>query len=163
VTEISNSSNSSNNDLTRHRPTGLTILGVLFLIAGAFSLLAGITTLETAVVQASGPILTELEILFIPLGIEILCIASFVVAFGLFSGKSWWVWLVAVVLSTIGLVLNVISLITASMLPMAAALVGIAINAIILYYLSRRNVRQYFGNKAGARESSSSSTTTVGV
>jgi membrane protein implicated in regulation of membrane protease activity len=66
------------------------------------------------------------------------------------------------VLSTIGLVVNVISLITASMLPMAAALVGIAINAIILYYLSRRNVRQYFGNKAGVRESSSS-TTTVGI
>ncbi len=125
-------------------------------------MLAGITTLETAIGQASGPILTELEVLFIPLGIEILCIASFVVAFGLFSGKSWWVWLVAVVLSTIGLVLNVISLITASMLPMAAALVGIAINAIILYYLSRRNVRQYFGNKVSARESSSS-TTTVGV
>jgi uncharacterized membrane protein (DUF2068 family) len=138
-------------------------LGVLFLIAGAFNLLAGITTLETAIVQASEPILTELEALFIPLGIEILCIASFVIAFGLFSTKSWWVWLVGVVLSTIGLVVNVISLITASMLPMAAALVGIAINAIILYYLSRRNVRQYFGNKAGASESSSSSTTTVGI
>ena len=161
MTEIS--SNSSNNDLTRHRPTGLTILAVLFLIAGAFNLLAGITTLETAIVQASGPILTELEALFIPLGIEILCIASFVVAFGLFSTKSWWIWFVGVVLSTIGLVVNVISLITASMLPMAAALVGIAINAIILYYLSRRNVRQYFrNNKAGARESSSS-TTTVGT
>jgi uncharacterized membrane protein (DUF2068 family) len=138
-------------------------LGVLFLIAGAFNLLAGITTLETAIVQASEPILTELEALFIPLGIEILCIASFVIAFGLFSTKSWWVWLVGVVLSTIGLVVNVISLITATMLPMAAALVGIAINAIILYYLSRRNVRQYFGNKAGASESSSSSTTTVGI
>jgi hypothetical protein len=43
----------------------------------------------------------------------------------------------------------------------AGDLVGIAINAIILYYLSRRNVRQYFGNKADARESSS--TTTVGI
>jgi uncharacterized membrane-anchored protein len=168
MTEInSNSSNnnrSSNNDLiTTDRPTGLTILAVLFIIAGAFSLLAGITTLETAIAQASGPILTELEALFIPLGIEILCIASFVVAFGLFSGKSWWVWIVAVVLSAIGLVVNVISLITASMLPMAAALVGIAINAIILYYLSRRNVRQYFGKMATARESSPSTTATAEV
>ena len=161
MTEISSSS--SNNDLTIHKPTGLTILALLFIIAGAFNLLAGITTLETAIVQASGPILTELEALFIPLGIEILCIASFVVALGLFTVKSWWVWLVAVMLSTIGLVVNVISVITASMLPMAAALVGIAINAIILYYLSRRNVRQYFGrNKPGARESPSS-TTNVGI
>ena len=163
MTEISNS---SNNDLTRHRPTGLTILALLFIIAGAFTLLAGITTLETALAQASGPILTDLEALFIPLGIEILCIASFVVALGLFTVKSWWVWLVAVVLSTIGLVVNVVSLVIPNMLTIAitGALVGIAINAIVLYYLSRRNVRQYFGNnKAGARESSSSTTTTVGT
>jgi hypothetical protein len=160
MTEISNSS-SSNNDLTRHRPTGLTILALLFIIAGAFTLLGGITILETAIAQASGPILTELEALFIPLGIEILCIASFVIAFGLFTVKSRWVWLVAVVVSTIGLVVNVVSLVIPNMFPMVGALVGIAVNAIVLYYLSRRNVRQYFGNKAGARESSS--TTTVGI
>jgi hypothetical protein len=162
MTEIS--SNNNNNDLTRHRPTGLTILALLFIIAGAFTLLAGITTLEAALGRASGPILTDLEALFIPLGIEILCIASFVVALGLFTVKSWWVWLVAVVLSTIGLVVNVVSLVIPNMftIVVAGALVGIAINAIVLYYLSRKNVRQYFGNKVGARESSSS-TTTVGV
>jgi integral membrane sensor domain MASE1 len=150
----------SNNDLIRHRPTGLTVLAILFIIAGSLTLLGGITTLETAIGQASGPILTDLEVLFIPLGIEILCIASFVVALGLFTGRSWWVWLVAVVLSIIGLVVNVISLVTASMLPMAAAVVGIAINAIVMYYLSKRNVRQYFGKMASPRESAS---TTVGV
>lgn len=90
MTEISNSSNI---DLTTNRPTGLTILAIFFLIAGAFTLLAGITTLETALTKASGPILTELELLIIPLGIEILCIGSFVVALGVlatedvFAGK----------------------------------------------------------------------------
>ena len=162
ITEIISSS--SNNDLTRHRPTGLTILGVLFVIAGAFTLLAGITTLEGALAQTSEPILTELEALFIPLAVEILCIASFVVALSLFTVKNWWVWLVAVVLSAIGLVVNLVSLVIPNMFTMAGALVGIAINAIILYYLSRRNVRQYFGKKASARESpSSSTTTTVGI
>ncbi|HEY9407454.1 MAG TPA: hypothetical protein VIP53_08415 [Nitrososphaera sp.] len=160
MTEISNS-NSSNNDLTTHRPTGLTIMGVLFVIAGAFTLLAGITTLEAALARTSGPILTDLEALSIPLGIEILCIASFVVALSLFTVKSWWVWLVAVVLSTIGLIVNVVLLVIPNMFSIAGALVGIAINAIILYYLSRKNVRQYFGNRAGTRESSS--TTTVGI
>src|SRR5918997_266150 len=163
MTKSSSNSSNSNNDLTRHRPTGLTIMALLFIIAGAFTLLAGITTLETAIAQASGPILTELEVLFIPLGIEILCIASFVVALGLFTVKSWWVWLVAVVLSTIGLAVNVVSLVIPYMFTIAitGALVGIAINAIVLYYLSRRNVRQYFGNKASARESSSTTTTTT--
>ena len=162
ISSSSSSNNSSNNDLTRHRPTGLTVLALLFIIAGAFSLLAGITTLETAIAQASGPILTELEVLFIPLGIEILCIASFVVALGLFTVKSWWVWLVAVVLSAIGLVVNVVSLVIPNMFTIVAAgaIVGIVINAIVLYYLSRRNMRQYFGNnKTGSRESSSSSAT----
>ena len=165
MTEISsNNDNSDNNDLATHRPTGLTILAVLFLIAGSFTLVGGITTLETALAQASGPILTDLEVLFIPLAVEILCIASFVVALGLFTVRSWWVWLVAVVLSAIGLVVNVVSIIIPNMFTIAetGAIVGIAINAIILYYLSRRNVRQYFGNKAAARESSSKTTTTRG-
>jgi hypothetical protein len=166
MTEISNS-NSKNNDLITHRPTGLTIMAVLFIIAGAFTLLAAITTLEAALAQASGPILTELELLTIPLGIEILCIGSFVVALGLFTVRSWWVWLVALVLSAIGLVVNAVSLVIPNMFTIVAAgaVVGIAINAILLYYLSRKSVRQYFGNNKGStREpSSSSSATTVGT
>ena len=114
---------------------------------------------QTAFAQETGSILTVLGVLLIPLGIEILCIASFVVAYSLFEGKSW-AWSVAVVLSIIGLVVNVISLVTASMLPMAAAVVGIAINAIVFYYLSKRNVRLYFGKVATPRESAS---TTVEV
>src|ERR671917_2375712 len=173
------SSSSSNNDLIRHRPTGVTILGILFVIAGAFTLLGGITTLvaipfvtnvnpnvidnelqfngqplltpgeQTALAQGSGSILTVLGAVLIPLGI-----ASLVVAYGLFKGKSW-AWFVAVALSIIGLVVNVISLVTSNMGAITGALVGIAINAIVLYYLSRRNVRQYFAKVANARETSS--------
>jgi uncharacterized membrane protein (DUF2068 family) len=81
-------------------------------------------------------------------------IASLVVAYGLFKGKTW-SWTVAVVLSTIGLVVNVISLVTSNMGGITAALVGIAINAIVMYYVSRRNIRQYFGKVATPRESTS--------
>jgi uncharacterized membrane protein (DUF2068 family) len=160
-------------------------LGILFVIAGAFTLLGGIATLvaipfvanvnpnvvgnnelqfngqqpftlgeQTALAQGSGSILTVLGALLIPLGI-----ASLVVAYGLFKGKSW-SWTVAVVLSAIGLAINVISLVTSNMGGITGALVGIAINAIVLYYLSRRNVRQYFGKVATPRESTS---TTTGV
>ena len=183
---MTKNSSSSNNDLIRHRPTGVTILGVLFVIAGAFSLLGGIATLvaipfvgnvnpnvindelqfngqqqpltpseQTALAQGSGSILTVLGAILIPLGI-----ASLVVAYGLFKGKSW-AWFVAVVLSIIGIAINVISLVTSNMGAMAGAFVGIAINAIVLYYLSRRNVREYFGKVATAKETTSS--TTVGV
>ena len=176
---INMSKNSENDSLIRHRPTGVTILGVLFVIAGAFTLLGGITTLvaipfvtnvnpnvidnelqfngqplltpgeQTALAQGSGSILTVLGAVLIPLGI-----ASLIVAYGLFKAKSW-AWFVAVVLSIIGLVVNVISLVTGNMSAITSALVGIAINAIVLYYLSRRNVRQYFGKVATPKESSS--------
>jgi uncharacterized membrane protein (DUF2068 family) len=177
---------SKNNDLIRNRPTGVTILGVLFVIAGAFSLLGGIATLvavpfvsnvnpnvindelqlngqqqppltsseQTALAQGSGSILTALGALLIPLGI-----ASLVVAYGLFKAKRW-AWYAAVVLSIIGLVVNIISLVTSNMGPIAGALVGIAINGIVLFYLSRRNVKEYFGKVATAKESPS---TTAGV
>jgi uncharacterized membrane protein (DUF2068 family) len=180
-----NSSSSNNNDLIRHRPTGVTILGVLFVITGAFGLLGGIATLvaipfvanvnpniigddelqlngqplltpseQTELAQGSGLILTVLGAVLIPLGI-----ASLVVAYGLFKGKRW-AWFVAVVLSIIGIVVNVISLVTSNMSAIAGALLGIAIDGIVLYYLSRRNVRQYFGKVAAPKESSS---TTVGI
>jgi uncharacterized membrane protein (DUF2068 family) len=180
------SSGSSNYDQLRHRPTGVTILGVLFVIAGAFSLLGGIATLvaipfvanvnpnvindelqlngqqqpltpseqTAALAQSSGSILTVLGALLIPLGI-----ASLVVAYGLFKAKRW-AWYVAVVLSIIGLVVNVISLVTSNMGAITGALVGIAFEGIVLYYLSRRNVREYFGKVATTKEPSS---TTVGV
>ena len=103
----------SNNELIRHRPTSVTILGILFVIAGAFTLLAGIATLvaipsvanvnpnvinyelqfngqqpftlgeQTALAQGSGSILTVFGALLIPLGI-----ATPVVAYGLFKGKA---------------------------------------------------------------------------
>ena len=181
MTKISSSNNNNNYDQIRHRPTGVTILGVLFVIAGAFSLLGGIATLvaipfvgnvnpnaindelqlngqqqslltpseQTALAQGSGSILTVLGAFLIPLGI-----ASLVVAYGLFKGKRW-AWYVAVVLSIIGLVVNVISLVTSNMGAIAGALVGIAINGIVLYYLSRRNVKEYFGKVAAAKEPSS--------
>jgi uncharacterized membrane protein (DUF2068 family) len=186
MTKISNSNNNNNYDQIRQRPTGVTILGVLFVIAGAFSLLGGIATLvaipfvtnvnsnvindepqlngqqqqpltpseQTALAQGSGSILTALGALMIPLGI-----ASLIVAYGLFKGKRW-AWYVAVVLSIIGLVVNVISLVTSNMSAIAGALVGIAFESIVLYYLFRRNVKEYFGKVAAAKEPSS---TTVGV
>jgi uncharacterized membrane protein (DUF2068 family) len=158
----------NNPNLLAHRPTGVTILGVLFVIGGAFALLGGIGTLaaipfatnmipnavnnglelngspltpsqQSALIEASGPILTVIGAILIPLGI-----ASLIVGYGLFKAKSW-AWSIAVVLSAILFAINVISLVTGSMSAITSAVVGMAINAIVLYYLFHKNVRQYFG------------------
>ena len=158
----------NNPTLLGHRPNGVTILGVLFAIGGAFALLGGIATLaaipfatniipnavnngfelngspltpnqKSALIGGSGPILTALGVILIPLGI-----ASLVVAYGLLKAKRW-AWSIAILLSAFLLVINVISLVTGSMSAITSIVVGIVINAIVLYYLSRGNVRQYFG------------------
>ena len=159
--------NNNTNQLA-HRPTGVTILGVLFVIGGAFALLGGIGTFaaipfatnmmqdavnnnpeingspltssqQSALIEGSGPILTVIGAVLIPIGV-----ASLVVAYGLFKAKRW-AWSVAIVLSAIGFAINVISLVTGNMSAITGAVIGMAINGIVLYYLSRRNVRQYFG------------------
>jgi uncharacterized membrane protein (DUF2068 family) len=139
--------NNNTNQLV-HRPPGVTILGVLFVIGGAFALLGGIGTfaaipfatdmMTNAANNALEP-LTVIGAVLIPIGI-----ASLVVGYGLFKAKRW-AWSVAVVLSAIGFAINVISLVTGNMSAITSAVVGMAINGIILYYLSWRNVRQYFG------------------
>jgi hypothetical protein len=158
----------NNSNLLAHRPTGVTILGLLFVIGGAFALLGGIATFaaipfaanmipnavnnglelngspltpsqRSALIEGSGPILTALGAILIPLGI-----ASLAVAYGLFKARKW-AWSIAVVLSAILFAINVISLATGNTSAITSAVVGMAINAIVLYYLSRRNVRQYFG------------------
>jgi uncharacterized membrane protein (DUF2068 family) len=166
----------NNSTVLAHRPTGVTILGVLFVIGGAFALLGGIGTLaaipfavnmipnavnngleingqpltadqQSVLIEGSGPVLTALGAILIPLGIT-----SLVVAYGLFKAKTW-AWSIAVVLSAFLFAINIISLVTGSMSAITGAVIGMAINAIVLYYLSRRNVRQYFGKIAGSIQS----------
>lgn len=165
--------------MSEHRPTGVTVLGALFIIAGAFTLFGGIATLVAApfvasmnpetlnnqlqsnggetttlapdqqmtLIQGSSLVLKVLGTILIPLGI-----ASLVVAYGLFKGKSW-AWSVAMILSAIGIAVNAISLVSGNVNSIASSVVGIAINAIILYYLYRRNVRQYFGKMTSTTQS----------
>src|SRR5687767_8060746 len=131
----------NNHNILERRPTGVTILTGLFVLAGVVTLFGGIASLvavpfvadmspnelqldgapltssqQTALIQNSGPILTALGIILMPLGI-----ASLVVAYGLFKGKKW-AWSVAVVLSAIGFAINIVSLVTGSMGGITSAL-----------------------------------------
>jgi hypothetical protein len=157
----------NNSNVLTNRPIGVTILGVLFVIGGALALLAGIGTLATVpfasnivpsinnglgaggssltpseqstLIQGGATAFTIIGIVLIPLGIT-----SLAVAYGLFKAKRW-AWSGAVVLSAILFAINVISLVTGNMGAITGAMIGMAINAIVLYYLSRGNVRKYFG------------------
>jgi multisubunit Na+/H+ antiporter MnhG subunit len=70
-------------------------------------------------------------------------IISFIVAYGLLKGTGW-AWTMTVVLSIISIVLNAISIATGNI----GGIVSVIISAIILYYLYRPQVKEYFGKAA---------------
>jgi hypothetical protein len=118
----------------KERPLGVTIIGILWILGGLIYLLGGIGAaalggiLLGALGAALGSILVIIGIIFIILGI------------GCFM--AWpWVWTVGVILTIIGLLLSIASLFSTG----AAALIGIIIDALILWYLFQPQVKTYFG------------------
>jgi hypothetical protein len=80
-----------------------------------------------------------------------------VVSYGLLKGKGW-AWTVTIILTIIAIVIQIISVVSTSMLNASFAsdinalisgiishIVGLAINGVILYYLYRPHVKAYFG------------------
>lgn len=140
--------------LQPNRPTGVTIIAILNIIGGIIMLIGGIalvaigTFLPNALEQGMGPGMGPgmSTGMFGALGVAMggiilaLGIFSFIVAFGLWTGKSW-AWTLTVVLSVISIALNAISLASANF----GGVVSIIISAVILYYLYRPHVKVYFG------------------
>lgn len=138
------------------RPVGVTIIGVLMAIAGIVMIIAGISAMALAPLI---PMATESQDLAMGIsstmlgGIAIasgaimlaLGIASLVIAYGLFKGRPW-AWTAAVVLSIIGIVMSVVSIVTGNF----GSIVSLIINGVIIYYLYRPHVKAYFGKAVSA-------------
>jgi hypothetical protein len=155
----------------KSRPTGVTIIAILTIIGGAFSLIFGIglvtlgavlPTLPPSVFNQSqlqgnltagqvpipsGTPPMALQSLLGGIGIAFgavlvaIGIVSFIVAYGLLKGKGW-AWTVTIILSIISIVWNAITIATAANF---GGIISIIISAIIIYYLYRPHVKAYFG------------------
>ena len=108
----------------KQRPLGVTIIAILMIISG-------IALLST------GAILLVVGIGVVPI---VLGIASFVMAYGLWKGKGW-AWTITLIIS----VISIISAIVSIAFHGYGAIINIIINAVIIYYLYRPNVKAYFG------------------
>jgi uncharacterized membrane protein (DUF2068 family) len=145
----------------KNRPTGVTIIGILTIIGGVLMLVSGITLAaiaavfplltstgdQTTMLQSQIPSSIPLEYLGIAslaVGtiLIIIGIVSLIVAYGLFKAKKW-AWTANVGLSIISIAMGIVSIATGSV----GSIVGIAISGVILYYLYRPHVREYFGKK----------------
>ena len=126
------------------RPTGVTIISVLLGVAGAAHILFGL-----AFASILGLILedmaADLEVadfigaLGFGMGAVAIAIgaALFFVMYGMLTAKPW-AWNATRIVVIISIVVGVLSL----------DIVSLAISGVILYYLYRPHVKQYFGHEA---------------
>lgn len=118
------------------RPSGVTILVVLEVISSVAFLVAGAGTLAlTAALGAFFPALGGYTG-FVGGVLLLLGLAGLAVAWGLWTGQSW-AWTLTLVLAAIGILTGLFSL--------PGSILGILINFVIVYYLYRPHVKEYFG------------------
>ncbi len=137
----------------KNRPTGVTVMGVLQILGGLGSLGLGfilaVTYAFLGSLMASGSEGVAFSAGFggflvvagaIIGGILMLIgIANLVIAYGLFKGRGW-AWMLCLIFAVISAVLGI--------LAFPVGIVIILFNAVLIYYLTRRNVKEYFGKAA---------------
>ena len=124
------------------RPTGITILGILHLIGGSASLI--LATMGAAMLGVSGS-MSYMGMMPAALGgifliiFGILAATEFIIAGALFSGKPWGR-ITVIVLSIIGLMIGLVSLVGNPF-----SILNIMLDAFVLWYMWRPHVIAYFG------------------
>lgn len=113
----------------KQRPMGVTIIALLAILGGIAFLVSGLGTL----------ILIPLMGIFIGSGLFILGLAYFLMAYGLWNAKNW-AWTLTLILSGIGIIVGIGSIIVGNL----GSIFHIIINAIVIYYLYRPNVKAFF-------------------
>jgi multisubunit Na+/H+ antiporter MnhG subunit len=129
----------------KQRPTGVTILAVLQVLGGLifFGLgvllmavagligLAGLTDTTVFPAFIGSAIIGIIGIIMLVIGI-----LGFAVAYGYWNGLGW-SWTLGVAITVIGVIISIPSL--------PQGIIGLAIEALIIYYLTRSNVKSWFG------------------
>ena len=115
--------------MQRERPFGVTIIAILAVLGGIDYILLGFIVL---IIPILGIILGGI---FVIIGLS-----YFVVAYGLWDGRSW-AWILTVLISALGIVVGLVSIIIGT----GGSILYIIVNAIIIYYLFKPDVKAYFG------------------
>ena len=112
--------------MQNNRPLGVTIIAILAILGGIGSLVGGIALV--AIIPLLGAALI------------IIGLAYFGVAYGLWQGLKW-AWIITLIVTVIAFISGLGSIIVGNV----GASIPVIINAIIIYYLFRPNVKAYFG------------------
>jgi len=137
----------------KNRPTGVTVIGVLqilgglgslgfgFILASTYAFLGSLMASGSEGVTFSAGFGGFLAVAGAIIGgiLIVIGIANLVIAYGIFKGSGW-AWMLCIIFAAISMVFGV--------LTFPVGLITILFNALIIYYLTRRNVKVYFGRTA---------------
>jgi hypothetical protein len=119
----------------KKRPTVVKILVVIVLIGSIIPILAGAMML-TGGSAFEGYFMQELLSRILPTYYVVVGVIGLVLAWGLWTGRGW-AWIIALIVFIIGVVTDLLSLPT--------GIVGVVIDVIVLYLLSRPDTRRFCG------------------
>ena len=127
--------------MVRQRRTGATILAVIQFIVAFFAVSGGLLAFAGGVFLGFtgsvflGAIANIIGAVFLVLGL-----ASLVIGWGFWTGKGW-AWFLGMLFALIGILTSLVSV----ALGTAGSIVGLLLNAVIVYYLTRPHVKFFFG------------------
>lgn len=119
----------------RERPLGVTVIGVLLLLAGLITILSSVLidsfedleNIEVAVVVAS----------------FVIGLIYLIAAYGFFKGWSW-IWLVTMVVVVLGILVDIVAWAIGGFDDLGGLLLGLIIPVIIVLYMNSQNVKAFF-------------------
>ena len=117
----------------RKTPFGIIIISILTVISGL--ILFAMSFVSLMILSSLGPLRLMGSMFLLILGT-----ASIIVSFGLYKGKGW-SWTLLLILSgfgAAGYLLNIVN-------GQSFSVIGLVINAIIIYYLYKPHIRKFFG------------------
>ncbi len=118
----------------KKRPTVVTILVLIVAIGSIIPILAGVMMLTGGAYE--GYFMQELLSQILPTYYVLIGVIGLVVAWGLWIGKGW-AWILALIIFIIGIIMDLATLPT--------GIVGVVIDAIVLYLLMRPDTRKFCG------------------
>lgn len=126
-----------------NRPLGITVIAIVLLISGIGSLLTGLVGLDLVKVDM-GTLGQEAQV--VGAGSILSGVLTLIVSYGMFATKGW-AWLLTVIVMILRIVSDVTAILSHGLGNAlgGAALVGIVITAIVLWYCNKPNVRAAFG------------------
>ncbi len=119
----------------KSRPLLITIIAILYFVAGLLAVLGGI------LLMVGGAAVGELALGGMTGGVLLVVgLINLVIAGGFWNGWKA-IWYLAVIFGFIEIILCVVGLLTTG----GVSLIGLIIQALLLYYMFRPNVKEFFG------------------